>query len=74
MPDEPFAVRRKIGLERGYDWRQYAADALTHGSSLIEHLESSMPHRQKETLKLQMQATYFPQSIRSAPGFLGRCS
>jgi hypothetical protein len=29
MPDESFAVRRKIGLERGYDWRQYAADALS---------------------------------------------
>jgi hypothetical protein len=29
MPDEPFALRRKVGLERGYDWRQYAADALT---------------------------------------------
>src|SRR5438045_3941019 len=68
MPDEPFAVRRKIGLERSHDWRQYAADGWSHSFSLIEHLESSMPHRQKETLKLQMQATYFPQSMRSAPG------
>src|SRR5919197_2561320 len=45
MPDESFAVRRKIGLERGYDGRQYAADALTHGSSLIEHLQSSIQYR-----------------------------
>jgi hypothetical protein len=29
MPDESFLVSRKIGLERGYDWRQYAADALS---------------------------------------------
>ena len=29
MPDESFAVRRKIGLERGYHGRQDAADALT---------------------------------------------
>src|SRR5919198_6507782 len=54
MPDESFAVRRKIGLERGYDGRQYAADALTHGSSLIEHLESSTqyPASRKETFLL----------------------
>src|SRR5436190_11611700 len=70
MPDEPFAVRRKIGLERSYDGCQYAADGWSHGFSLMKHLESSTPHRQKETVKLQMQATYFPQSIRSALGFL----
>src|SRR5207253_7329930 len=29
MPDESLPVRRKIGLERRYDGRQYAADALT---------------------------------------------
>src|SRR5438876_2780232 len=27
MPDEPVAVRRKIGLKRGDDWHKYAADA-----------------------------------------------
>jgi hypothetical protein len=27
VPDESLLVRRKIGPERGYDWRQYAADA-----------------------------------------------
>src|SRR2546430_417129 len=32
MPDEPVAVRRKIGLKRGDDWHKYAADAhrMTH--------------------------------------------
>jgi hypothetical protein len=61
MPDESLPVRRKIRLERGDDWRQYAADTLTHGSSLIEHLESriqyresSIRHRQKESRKLTM--------------------
>ena len=29
MPDEPVAIRRKIGLERRYDGREYTADALT---------------------------------------------
>src|SRR5215831_1180025 len=29
MADESLRVRRKIGLERSYDWRQYAADVLT---------------------------------------------
>ena len=28
MPDEPFPVRRKIGLERRYDRREHAADAF----------------------------------------------
>ncbi len=56
MPDESFAVRRKIGLERGYDWRQYAADALTHGSSLIEHLESSIQYRESSLRHRQKKA------------------
>jgi len=56
MPDESFAVRRKIGLERGYDWRQYAADALTHGSSLIEHLESSIQYRESSVRHRQKKA------------------
>ena len=29
MPDEPLWVRRKIGLERRYDGRQYAPDAFS---------------------------------------------
>jgi hypothetical protein len=29
MPDEPVAVRRKIGLEGRYDGREYAAGAFT---------------------------------------------
>src|SRR5437016_9071879 len=56
MPDESFAVRRKIGLERGYDWRQYAADALTHGSSLIKHLESSIQYRESSVRHRQKKA------------------
>jgi hypothetical protein len=43
MPDESFAVRRKIGLERGYDGRQYAADALTENPGF--------QHRQKKAEK-----------------------
>jgi hypothetical protein len=27
MPDESLPIRRKIGLEWGYDWCHYAADA-----------------------------------------------
>ena len=56
MPDESFAVRREIGLERGYDWRQYAADALTHGSSLIDHLESSLQYRESSVRHRQKKA------------------
>src|SRR5437764_12579731 len=56
MPDEPFAVRRKIGFERGYDRREYAADALTHGSSLVEHLESSIQYRESSIRHRQKNA------------------
>ena len=42
MPDEPLPVRRKIGLERGYDRREHAADALARGKrvdcSIIQHV------------------------------------
>ena len=34
MPDESFAIRRKIGLERRYNRRQYAADALSRRRTL----------------------------------------
>jgi hypothetical protein len=33
MRDEPFAIRREIGLERGNDRRQHAANALAHDFS-----------------------------------------
>jgi len=56
MPDESFAVRRKIGFERGYDRREYAADALTHGSSLVEHLESSIQYRESSIRHRQKNA------------------
>src|SRR5437016_5817190 len=56
MPGESFAVRRRIDLERGYDWRQYAADALTHGSALIEHLESSIQYRESSVRHRQKKA------------------
>jgi hypothetical protein len=42
MTDESFPVRRKIGLERGYDGRQYAADALSRGHGL------ALRHQQKK--------------------------
>src|SRR6266536_2690984 len=42
MPDESLPVRRKIGLERRYDGRQYAADALTRRRS------RGFRHRQKK--------------------------
>jgi hypothetical protein len=42
MPDESLAVRRKIGLERGYDGRQYATDALTRRRN------PGFRHRQKK--------------------------
>jgi len=32
MPDEPFAVRRKIRFERRYNGREHAADALAPGT------------------------------------------
>src|SRR5215471_17432929 len=34
MPDEPFRVWRKIGLEGRYNGRQYAADALIRQRNL----------------------------------------
>lgn len=43
MPDETFAVRRKIGLERRYDGRQYATDTLSGRQSF------GFRHRQKKT-------------------------
>src|SRR6266496_1698809 len=42
MPDESLPVRRKIGLERRYDGRQYAADALTRWRN------RGFRHRQKK--------------------------
>jgi len=42
MPDESLPVRRKIGLERRYDGRQYAADALTRRRN------RGFRHRQKK--------------------------
>jgi hypothetical protein len=33
LRDESLAIRREIGLERGNDRRQYAADSLGHGFS-----------------------------------------
>jgi hypothetical protein len=45
MPDESFAVRRKIGFEWSYDGCEHAADALSHGSSLIEHPGSRIQRR-----------------------------
>src|SRR5260370_18715034 len=62
MPDESFAVRRKIGLQRGYDGRQYTADGLTRWQN------PGFRHRQKESRKPKMQATYLPQSTPAATG------
>src|SRR5437588_11459246 len=45
MPDESFAIRRKIGFEWSYDGCEHAADALSHGSSLIEHPGSRIQRR-----------------------------
>src|SRR5438128_10577923 len=42
MPDESLTVRRKIGLEWGYDGRKYAADALTRRQNL------GFRHRQRK--------------------------
>src|SRR5437899_7725798 len=42
MPDESLPARRKIGLERRYDGRQYAADALTRRRNRV------FRHRQKK--------------------------
>jgi hypothetical protein len=42
MSDESFAISGKIGLERGYDRRQYAANALSWRQNL------GLQHRQKK--------------------------
>src|SRR5436190_543215 len=47
MPDESLRLRRKIGLERRYDRRQYAADTFTLRQ------DPGFGHRQKQSRKLK---------------------
>ena len=50
MPDEPFAVRREIGLERGYDGREYATDALTRRQKFGRHYQKKARNQNPEKL------------------------
>ena len=52
MPGEPFAVRRKIGLERRYDRREHAADA-----SCVQGLFASF-HKKEFRLLFRPQRPY----------------
>jgi len=42
MLDESFEIRRQIGPERSDYGREYAPNALSHGSFLIKHPGSSV--------------------------------